>query len=34
VRETTARLHERFAGSPPAIGAAVLAAFSELTGAA
>jgi hypothetical protein len=34
VRETTARLHERFAGAPPANGAAVLAAFSELTGAA
>jgi hypothetical protein len=34
VRETTARLHERFASAPPANGAAVLAAFSELTGAA
>jgi hypothetical protein len=34
VRETTAALHARFAHAPPANGAAVLAAFSELTGAA
>ena len=33
VRETTAALHERFQGKPPADGEAVLAAFSELTGA-
>ena len=33
VRATTAALHARFASSPPASGEAVLAAFSELTGA-
>jgi len=33
VRETTAALLARFAGAPPASGEAVLAAFSELTGA-
>jgi hypothetical protein len=33
VRETTAALHARFASAPPANGAAVLAAFAELTGA-
>ena len=33
VRETTAALHARFQGKPPADGEAVLAAFSELTGA-
>ena len=33
VRETTAALHARFADAPPANGTAVLAAFSELTGA-
>jgi len=34
VRETTAALLERFAAQPPVNGAAVLAAFAELTGAA
>jgi len=34
VRQTTADLHARFAAAPPANGAAVLAAFSEITGAA
>ena len=34
VTKTTAALLARFAGDPPATGAAVLAAFSELTGAA
>ena len=33
VANTTAALLARFAGEPPATGAAVLAAFSELTGA-
>jgi hypothetical protein len=33
VRDTTAALHARFAAAPPADGLAVLAAFSELTGA-
>jgi len=33
VRETTAALHARFAATPPANGAAVLKAFSEITGA-
>jgi hypothetical protein len=34
VRETSNALHAHFADSPPATGAAVLAAFAELTGAA
>ena len=34
VRETTAALHARFASAPPVNGAAVLAAFAEITGAA
>jgi hypothetical protein len=34
VRETSLALHEHFAAAPPANGAAVLAAFAELTGAA
>jgi hypothetical protein len=34
VRETSNALHARFMDSPPASGAAVLAAFAELTGAA
>jgi hypothetical protein len=33
VRETTVALHERFATTAPANGAAVIAAFAELTGA-
>ena len=33
VRETTAALHARFASAPPVNGAAVLAAFAEITGA-